>query len=410
MTGAPYAESFRSDFLSACVPEGPARQFCHRVAELAAEDIAPQAAEHDRGARHPEGSLRALAQIGAAGVLVPQEYGGLGHSQAVAALVVETVASACPSTAAILMFHYQVVLRTLRYGREPWRSKDLENLASGRCFGSSAWTEIGAGADKRGIRTTLALSETEGRVNGEKHFCTGLDGAGLFHVLVATGDHGNGSSSFVRIPSGLEGVDIPEIYPLLGLRASSTGTLALTNVRVDPSWIIGEIGDGPALMRHNHTFLMNPGLLGLGIGRAALANAKATVTGRDHGSRDISGLQSCRFGIAEMETLLAQAYALATLAVACPEGSDPQGRHAANLRLKMVASRAAVEIAQQAMLLAGGRGFHKAWPYERHLRNAYATMVMGPPDAVIKDGLASGALACRDASDSASAQGQLEKV
>jgi alkylation response protein AidB-like acyl-CoA dehydrogenase len=390
------AEPFRDDFVKACLAgASPEAAVLHRrVTHLAESEIAPRAAEHDREMIYPAGALALLARAGATGLFLPEEHGGLGLPENVAALLVETIAAACPSTAAILMFHYQVVLRTLRFGREPWRSEDLARLASGESFGSSAWTEIGAGADKSGIRTTLARGGGGGgaRICGEKHFCTGLEGAGIIHVLARDEGSGPPSISFVRIPANLPGVEIPEIYPLLGLRASSTGTLLLSDVRVEPHWLLGEIGEGPELMRRNHAFLMNPGLLALGIARAALAQAKAAVTGRDHGSKDVRAVQSCRFEIVEIEAALAQAYALASAAARAGASGEPAMSYASNLRLKLVASRVAVDVAQRSMMLAGGRGFHGAWPYERLLRDAFATRIMGPPEAMIKEMLGGAAL------------------
>jgi alkylation response protein AidB-like acyl-CoA dehydrogenase len=396
VTAVAPAEGFRTDFVEACLAGAtPAtRRWYDELAALCAEAIAPRAAEHDRAGRYPATALAALAELGVAGALVPREHGGRGLPEPLAALLVETVASACPSTAAVLMFHFQVVRRTLEFGREPWRSADLARLADGSCLGSSAWTEIGAGGDKSGIRTSLVHTGEGITVTGEKHFCTGLEGVGMLHVLVDSSEGGAPSMSFARIPCTVDGIEFPEIYPLLGLRASSTGSVLLGDVHIEKDWILGAIGDGAMLMRLNHSFLMNPGLLALGIARAALASAKATVTGEERGSRDISGVQHCRLTIAEMETRLAAAYALATTAVArAAMAADAEVRREANLRLKLVAGRTAVAVAEQAMLLAGGRGFHAAWSYERHLRDAYATIVMGPPELVIAEGLAIAALA-----------------
>ena len=395
MTGrARFAERFRTDFAAASLAACPAdaRGWYERLERVAEDEIAPTAAENDRHGTFPAEALAALKRLGATAITIPTAYGGLGWPDALAALTVETLARACPSTAAILMFHYQVVRRTLEFGHEPWRAADLRDFAAGRHLGSSAWTEIGAGADKSGTRTRITAQGPQAQITGEKHFCTGLESSGILHVLVDSSDIVPRTTSFVRVPVDARGVDLPEIYPLLGLRASSTGSIGLTDARVETGWLIGEAGDGPALMRHNHLFLMNPGLIALGIARDAIEAAKASVTGVERGSRDASGSQPLRVAIATMENELAAAYALAADCIAA-QSSAPAERHARNLRLKLVASRCAVEIASRTMLIAGGRGFHAGWPHERHLRDAYATVVMGPPDSVIQEALAAAALA-----------------
>ena len=358
MTGrARFAERFRTDFAAASLAACPAdaRGWYERLERVAEDEIAPTAAENDRHGTFPAEALAALKRLGATAITIPTAYGGLGWPDALAALTVETLARACPSTAAILMFHYQVVRRTLEFGHEPWRAADLRDFAAGRHLGSSAWTEIGAGADKSGTRTRITAQGPQAQITGEKHFCTGLESSGILHVLVDSSDIVPRTTSFVRVP-------------------------------------VDARGDGPALMRHNHLFLMNPGLIALGIARDAIEAAKASVTGVERGSRDASGSQTLRVAIATMENELAAAYALAADCIAA-QSSAPAERHARNLRLKLVASRCAVEIASRTMLIAGGRGFHAGWPHERHLRDAYATVVMGPPDSVIQEALAAAALA-----------------
>lgn len=389
---------YRAGFAAVCLDQAPpsARRWYEGLCSVVQADVEPHAARVDRTGAYPAKAVSALCRIGAFGITVPERETGLGFTDAMAALAVETVAAACPSTAAVMMFHYQVVRRVDLFGAKSWRAADLEKLASGAWLASSAWTELGAGADKSSLATRLENNQGQLVVHGAKHFCTGLEGAGLIHVLLdAAPKGGKPASTFVRVPVDRAGVDRSEIYPLLGLRGSSTGTVGLNGVEVEEDCVVGRVGQGGALMRANHEFFMNPGLIALGVASAAFEAACDGALGHGPGARDISGFQATRFRLAEMETRLARAYALAADTVHLAASKRPVSP-SDFLRVKLAASETAVDIANDALRLAGGKGFHADWPYERHLRDAYATVLMGPTNEIIKERIAERLIADND--------------
>jgi alkylation response protein AidB-like acyl-CoA dehydrogenase len=386
---------YRWSFVKACLAGAPAEAaaWISQLEELVYDEIRPMASEVDRQSRFPRESLSKLRGIGAFGVAAPKQAGGLGFGNAAAALMIETVAAACPSTAAVLMFHNQVVGRIDRFGCTRQQRNDLERLAKGEWIAASAWTELGAGADKSSLQTRLTRGKGEARVNGEKHFCTGLEGADLIHVLLdASSENGKPAPTFVRIERSYPGVEVPRIYDLMGLRGSSTGTLRLLDVPVDDTDIIGKVGDGVLLMRANHETLMNPGLLALGIARAAYEDAKVSVQGLAHGSRNTTGFQSTRCTIADMELKLGAAYAYAASVVHLLK-AGVSDLHVECTKIKVHASETACEVVSAAVRLAGGRGFSADWPFERHFRDAQATVLMGPANEVVKERIATQVLA-----------------
>jgi alkylation response protein AidB-like acyl-CoA dehydrogenase len=301
--------AYRRSFVEACLASAPSKAagWLDTLEEVLRSVVVRHAIEVDRQCSYPYQSVHALRQIGLFGVNVPVEAGGLGFGDSVATLAVESIASACASTAAIVLFHLQVSRRLVQFGNAIQIDEDLPLLASGQWLASSAWTEAGSGADKAQSGTIVDGSEHGRRITGEKTFCTGLEGASLIHVLagVRRAD-GTVAPTFIRVRTDVPGVDTGDIYDLVGLRGSSTGTIRLKGVEVDDNDIVGGIGDGMKLMQANHTVLLNPGLLGLGVARTAYEETKRLSRGLSAAMRDITGYQHTRFVLADMELAVVQ--------------------------------------------------------------------------------------------------------
>lgn len=387
--------SYRKSFVDAGLAAAPkrARDWIAQLDEVVWDIIKSNAPAVDKHRTYPAESVAALKRIGAFGVTASTKTGGLGFGNGVGALAVETVAAGCPSTAAILMFHTQVLQRLERFGNGTQRRDDLPRLASGEWLASSAWSELGAGADKAGMATRLSGDAGRREVCGEKHYCTGLEGAEVIHVLLnAPAADGAWKPTFVRVRAGASGLDLQEIYDLMGLRGSSTGTVRLQNVAVAEEDLIGEIGAGMRLMQANHETLMNPGLLSLGIARAAYEEVKQAVTGGWPNMRATTDYQHTRFMLAELEVKLGSAYAYAAQTVNYMNDGLPD-LHVECSKVKMHATVTSSEVTSAAMQLAGSRAFTAGCPLERHFRDARATLLMGPTNELIKERIATHILA-----------------
>jgi alkylation response protein AidB-like acyl-CoA dehydrogenase len=382
--------TYRNAFVNACLGHAPAEalEWLYKLEDVTENIIRRHGPLVDVQGTYPQHAVEALKEIGAFGVLAPKLYGGLGFGKPMAALAVETVAGACPSTAAILMFHYQVVNRVIDFGTKKQKETDLPELASGKCLGGSAWSELEAGADKSNILTRLENRSGRQVVNGEKNFCTGLEGLGIIHVLLGVPQNGNGiAPTFVSVRANARGVKLSPIQNLMGLRGSSTGSVTLDEVDVSEDDIIDSIGTGMKLMRCNHEFLMNPGLIALGISRAMYEEAKQAVTGKWNGMRDTTTYQNTRFGIADIEVKISTAYALATQTVEYIE-QGMEDIHLECLKFKIHATTTVTDISSMVLQLVGARGFVGDWPIEKLFRDARATLLMGPSNEVIKEWIA----------------------
>jgi alkylation response protein AidB-like acyl-CoA dehydrogenase len=379
--------TYRGSLVDACLAtaDHKALDWLDQLEEVVRGEVTRWASDVDRQRRYPVESLCALRQLGVFGVNVPREAGGLGFGDSVAALVLESVASACASTSAILMFHFQVTRRLVGFGTARQRSEDLPLLASGEWLASSAWTEAASGADKSQLITFVDGPADFQTITGEKTYCTGLEGAALIHVLAGvTVSGGKRVPTFVRVLRQSPGVDTSEIYELLGIRGSSTGTIRMHDVAVDDNAVVGPVGGGMKLMQANHEVLLNPGILGLGIARAAYEELKRLVRGCTPAMRDITEYQNTRFVLADLDIALGTAYAYAAAAIRYSESGRPMA-HLECSRVKSYLSGVALHVTSAAMQLAGSRAYTTALPLERNFRDARAIGAMGPTNEIIRE-------------------------
>ncbi|MEU8708609.1 acyl-CoA dehydrogenase family protein [Streptomyces sp. NPDC048565] len=380
-------QTYRDTFVAACLgglPES-SKDWFRLLDGITDGVIAAEAAQADTTGNPPLRSLAALDELGALGIQVPVEYGGLGYGDGAACLVVERVAQACASTAAVLMFHFQVVRRTLAFGADEWRGDDLHGFATGSLLGASAWTEKATTKNKGNLQTRL-VSVGDGstlELYGDKTFCTGLASAGVVHVLADThldGEHQG--PTFVRVDPKDPNLRISAPYPLLGLRASGTASVELRGVGLTRTDLVGEPGSGKELMGRNHEVCLNPGLLALGAAAGAFEDACLMATGRLPETQPRTGADHVRAALADTLVRVETSYAYAALAVAT---SGPGASPVTSSKFKLQASAAAEEITAGLLHTVGSRGFLASFPLERRLRDARATALMGPSNELIRD-------------------------
>lgn len=356
------------------------------AADIARQTLAPQAAHVDRTGAFPREGVKALAASGLLGLMVPRAYGGQGEGPATCARVLEELAAGCASTAAIYLFHSQVVRRLLDVATPAQQERCLPGLAAGK-LGASSWTEPGSGADKHGLATTAVRSLGGFAVSGRKSFCTGAGEAAIYTVLVRMPGAGNregeafgrGDQAFVILHGGMPGLSFGGHWDGMGLRGTATGELICERCRVPADQLLGAEGDGPRIMALNRRSGLHPGLIGLGIARAALDAASQYVGHHGHGQH-----QAVRFMLAEADMRLAAARALAYEAADLAQAGAPEAG-AASLRAKVVASEAAVAVTDLAVQLFGGRGYLREYPAERHYRDARALALMGPTSELCRE-------------------------
>jgi acyl-CoA dehydrogenase len=339
------------------------------VRELAQGVVQPLAAEVDREHRFPVEAVKAAAEAGLLGVLIPAKYGGAGLDAIAFAVCIEELAQACASTSVIVDVHTSVGSEPiLLFGTEEQKRKWLPRLASGELLGAFALTEPAAGSDAASLQTSARRSRGGYVLNGTKVFITNIGHAGMYIVFARSGpeEKAAGVSAFL-VPDDAAGVRVGQLFKKMGLRGSPTGELVLEDVEVPKENRLGAEGQGfTVAMRALDSGRIGISGQALGIAQAALDESRALLADRAREQGD-------DFLLADMATRLESARLLAYHAAWLCSLGRPFTRQASMAKLH--STDTAMQIAIDAVQLAGEVGVTAGSPFERHFRDAKALQI-----------------------------------
>ena len=340
------------------------------VREIADAVVAPIAEEVDREHRFPEESVRAAAEAGLMGILIPREYGGAGLDALAFTVCIEELARACASTSVIVDVHTSVGSEPiLLFGTEEQKRRWLPQLAAGEILGAFALTEPSSGSDAASLKAT-ARRTTGGEyvLNGTKIFITNIGRAGLYIVFARTGpdERAAGVSAFI-VPADSSGLRVGQVFRKMGLNGSPTGELVLEDVVVPAANRLAADGDGFAVAMR----ALDSGRIGIsgqamGIAQAAVEQAREVLLGRPRAQGD-------DFSLADMATRVESARLLAYEAAWLCGNRRPFTRKASMAKLHCTDT--AMAVALDALQIAGEEGAVSGSPFERHVRDAKALQI-----------------------------------
>ncbi len=351
--------------------------------EFAQNEIAPIAAQFDESGEFPEDSIRAAAELGFMGVEVPEEYGGAGLDPVSYALIMAEISAADASHGTIVSVNnslYGVPL--LSFGTEDQKKTFLFPVASGEVNGAYALTEPQSGSDARSMRSRAELS-ADGRyytINAKKSWITSGPVARyviLFAQTVQPDGSSKGISAFV-IDAEADGFHRGKHEPKLGIRASATCEIELTDYRCPVENRIGEEGQGFKIAMT----VLDSGRIGiaaqaLGIAQAAYEAALAYSRERKAFGESIGSFQSIQNKLADMKTRI-EASRLLVLHAAWAKGKAQKtgAKNTLNASIaKLFASETCMWVTHQAVQIHGGMGYSKELPLERYFRDAKITEI-----------------------------------
>ncbi|MDA8122471.1 MAG: acyl-CoA dehydrogenase [Deltaproteobacteria bacterium] len=343
---------------------------------FAQKEVLPKAAEMDETGRYPAEIVAKLAELGLMGIAVPEEYGGAGMDNICYVIAMEEIARACASTAVIMSVNNSLVCDPLlKFGTEPQKKKYLVPLASGRKLGCFGLTEPGAGSDAGSQKTTAVRGGEHYIVNGTKNFISNAHEADtciLFTMTDREKKHKGITTLILDMKS--EGVTIGKHENKMGIRASSTASIILEDVKIPVENRLGNEGDGFKIAMNT----LDGGRIGIaaqaiGIARAALEDALAYAKERKQFGQPIAEFQAIQWMLADMATEIDAARLLAYRAAWL---KDRKAKHSKESAMaKLYASETAMRAGVKGIQIHGGYGYIKEYPAERHFRDAKITEI-----------------------------------
>jgi butyryl-CoA dehydrogenase len=344
--------------------------------DLAAREIAPHAAEIDRGHRFPKEIFARLGELGLLGVMVPDRWGGTDQGALAYAVALEEIARGCASTAVAMSVQCSLVCAPiLGEGDDAQRARWLPDLAAGRKIGCFALSEPEAGSDAKSQRTRAVKDGAGWRLNGTKNFITNAPVADVM-IVFATTDPAKGSRGITAflVPLDTPGVKVGKDDDKLGIRGARSAQVFLTDCALGDDARLGPEGEGFKIaMRALDGGRIGIAAQALGIARAAFEDATQYALERKTFGQAIAEHQAIQFKLADMRTEIDAGRLLLWRAAVTKDRGGPYGREAS--MAKLFCSEVANRVAKEALQIFGGYGYLADFPAERHYRDAKITEI-----------------------------------
>jgi alkylation response protein AidB-like acyl-CoA dehydrogenase len=347
--------------------------------QFALDELAPHAARWDEESHFEPSLIPKLAELGLLGMMIPEEYGGLGLDTRTFLIALEEIAAVDASVAVMMSVHNSLPAQMiLKYGSEAQKQRFLPGMASGEILGAFAMSEPEAGSDAVHLRTQAAATADGWVVDGTKAWVSSGSHAGVIVVLARTDrpDKRQGSrgvGAFLVTPD-LPGFSVGKKEDKMGLRASPTVRLAFDRMAVPNENLLGDPSMGFIYAMES----LEHGRLGIaaqavGIARAALEHSVRYAGERRQFDRPIREFQAIQFKLADMATRVEASRALLHDAAAAKDRGESTIQYSA--MSKLLASETAMWVTTQAIQIFGGYGYVKEYPVERLFRDAKVTEI-----------------------------------
>ncbi len=344
------------------------RDLCRQIAE---ERIKPVRAELDEKEEFPHAIMKALAQADLYGLIIPEQYGGLGGGCLENCIAVEELSRACVGVSTSFAASFLGAYPILLFGSEEQKSRYLGQIATGEQMAAFALTESAAGSDAGSIQTQAKLVGDEYILNGSKQWITNGGEAGIYSVIAITdrSKGPRGASAFI-VEAGDPGFSAGKKEVKMGIRASTTAELIFHDCKIPKDRLIGREGMGFVVaMRTFDKSRPGVGAQAVGLAQGALDEAAAFARTRKQFNKPIINFQAVAHMLADMATKIEAARAL-VYSVARYMDSGAKDISKVSAMAKLFPTDMAMEVTTQAVQVMGGHGYMRDYPVEKMMRDA----------------------------------------
>jgi alkylation response protein AidB-like acyl-CoA dehydrogenase len=330
--------------------------------------------QKDKKAEYPWEFVKAFADGGWLGAMIPEEYGGLGLGLMSSATMLQEVAASGAGTSGASAVHFYIFPPgpVLRHGSEEMKRKYLPKIAAGELLMAFGVTEPTAGVDTSRITTKATKTDTGWVINGQKVWITNAQNAHRILILARTSPRTEerpfeGMTLFFT-DLNRERITVREIEKL-GRSAIDSNELFIDNLEVGDDEVVGEVGRGFYYLIDG----LNPERIvvaaeQIGLGRAALDIATKYAKERVVFDRPIGKNQAVAHPLADSWIRLLAADQVWMKAAALFDNEQPCGPEAN--AAKFLGSEAGFEACDRAMQTLGGYSYAKEYHVERFWRES----------------------------------------
>ena len=329
------------------------------------KEVSPIINQHAQEATFPKHLIKGLAEVGAFGPFIPEEYGGAGLDQISYGLLMQEIErgdSGIRSTASVQSS--LVMFPIWKYGTEEQRKKFLPKLASGEYIGCFGLTEPDHGSNPAGMTTHFKEEGDHYILNGAKMW---ISNAPFADVALVWAKDSSGRIHGLLVERGMKGFETPETHNKWSLRASSTGELLFKEVKVPKENLLpGKSGLGaPLSCLDSARYGIAWGAIGVAMDcyDTALRYAKQRI----QFDKPIAGTQLQQKKLAEMITEITKAQLLAWRLGVLKNDNKANSAQISMAKRNNVAM--AASIAREARQMLGGMGITGDYSIMRHMMN-----------------------------------------
>lgn len=335
--------------------------------------IRPVAAEWEHEGRYPTEIVAAMAELGLFGMLVPEEYGGLGADAVSYGIVFEEISRAWMGVAGILGSHSLATNLLAQSGTDEQKQRFLPDLATGARRSGIGLTEPGAGSDLQGITTVARREGDTYVVRGTKTWITNARYADPLPVLVKTDPHADPphrGMSVLLVEAGTPGYTVSKDIGKLGYKGPESCEVVLDDARVPAANLLGgEEGRGlKQALRALEIGRVNIAARSIGIAQASLDASLAYAKERHAFGKPIAEFQAIQLKLADMATEIEAGRLLMWWAASRFDRGQRADRESG--MAKLFCSELAIRCALTAMRIHGGYGYSTEFEVERLYRDA----------------------------------------
>lgn len=333
--------------------------------EWVKREISPIIEEAAQKAEFPKQIIGGLAEIGAFGPYIPEEYGGAGLDQISYGLIMQELERGDSGVRSTASVQSSLVMYPIwKYGNEEQRNKYLPKLASGEFMGCFGLTEPDHGSDPGGMTTNFKDKGDHYLLNGAKSW---ISNSPFADIAVVWAKNEEGRIHGLIVERGMEGFTTPETHNKWSLRASATGELIFDNVKISKENLLpNKSGLGAPLgCLDSARFGIAWGAIGAAMDcyDTALRYAKE----RHQFSKPIGSFQLQQKKLAEMITEITKAQLLAwRLGTLRNEGKATSAQISMAKRNSV---EMAIKVAREARQILGGMGITGEYSIMRHMMN-----------------------------------------